>query len=122
MFFQGRDEVHKTLRRVVKRLERAGISYAALGGMAVNAHGYRRTTGDVDLLLTPEGLEEFRKKFVPKNYEQGSSGFRCKTTEIPVFWFLEHFGLKMKETAIFPNETAFLPQIFAPKTGRAAGF
>jgi hypothetical protein len=70
MFVQGRDQVHKTLRRVVKRLEKAGIAYAVRGGMAVNAHGYRRTTGDVDLLLTPAGLEEFRKRFVPKSYEQ----------------------------------------------------
>jgi hypothetical protein len=70
MFFAGKDEVHKTLRRLVKRLEKAGIPYAVLGGMAVNAHKYVRTTGDVDLLLTPEGLEEFRKRFVSKNYRQ----------------------------------------------------
>jgi hypothetical protein len=69
MFFQGKDEVHKTMRRLVKRLEKAQIPYAILGGMAVNAHKYRRTTGDVDVLLTAEGLEEFRKRFVPKLYQ-----------------------------------------------------
>src|SRR5262249_27981616 len=68
MFFQGKDEVHKTLRRVVKRLERAGIPYAVIGGMALNAHRYKRTTGDVDILLTREGFEEFRRLFVPKKY------------------------------------------------------
>jgi hypothetical protein len=68
MFFAGKDEVHKTLRRIVKRLEKAGIAYAVMGGMAVNAHKYQRTTGDVDVLLTPEGLEEFRKRYVRKNY------------------------------------------------------
>ncbi|HEY7313049.1 MAG TPA: hypothetical protein VH643_27045 [Gemmataceae bacterium] len=68
MFFAGKDEVHKTLRRIVKRLEKAGISYAVMGGMAVNAHKYQRTTGDVDLLLTQEGLEEFQKRYVSKNY------------------------------------------------------
>lgn len=70
LFFQGKDEVHKTLRSLIKRLERAGIDYAVLGGLAVKAHGYRRTTDDVDILLTPDGLAEFRKRFVPKNYEQ----------------------------------------------------
>lgn len=70
LFFQGKDEVHNTLRRLIKRLERAGIDYAVLGGLAVKAHGYRRTTDDVDILLTPDGLAEFRKRFVPKNYEQ----------------------------------------------------
>jgi hypothetical protein len=67
-FFEGRDEVHKTLRRLTKRLEKAGIAYAIMGGMAVNAQGHRRTTNDVDVLFTPEGFAEFRKRFVPKNY------------------------------------------------------
>jgi hypothetical protein len=69
LFFQGKDEVHKTMRRLVKRLERAGIPYALMGGMAVNAHKYQRTTGDVDLLLTPEGFAEFKRRYVPRNYQ-----------------------------------------------------
>jgi hypothetical protein len=68
MFFEGKDQVHKTLRRLVKRLEKANIPYAVVGGMAVNAHRYQRTTGDVDILLTAEGFEEFRKRFVEKKY------------------------------------------------------
>jgi hypothetical protein len=68
MFLQGNDDVHKSLKRLVKRLDRAGIPYAVAGGMAVNAHRYRRTTGDLDLLLTAEGLDEFKKRFVSKNY------------------------------------------------------
>jgi hypothetical protein len=68
LFFQGKDEVHKALRRVTRRLERAGIPYAIVGGMAVNAHKYKRTTADVDLLLTREGLDAFVEKFVTKNY------------------------------------------------------
>src|SRR5438105_4730230 len=69
MFFQKNDPVHKTMRRLIKRLEKAKIPYAIMGGMAVNAHGHRRTTVDLDLLVTPEGLDEFRRRFVPKNYE-----------------------------------------------------
>jgi hypothetical protein len=68
MFFQGKDPVHATMRRAARRLERAGISYAVMGGMAVNAHRYQRTTRDVDVLLTREGFAEFRKRFVGKNY------------------------------------------------------
>ena len=69
MFFQGRDPVHQTMRRLVKRMEKAGIPYAVVGGMAVFAHRYRRTTDDVDVLLTPQGLQQFRELFVPKHYE-----------------------------------------------------
>lgn len=68
MFFQGRDEVHKSMRRLVKRLEKAGIPYAIRGGMAVYAHQYRRTTDDLDILLTPAGFDEFKNRFVPKYY------------------------------------------------------
>jgi hypothetical protein len=69
MFFQERDEVHKTMRRLVKRLEKASIPYVIVGGMAVYAHRYRRTTDDVDVLLTPEGLAEFRRLFLPRYYD-----------------------------------------------------
>ena len=54
MFFQGNDRVHETMHRVAQRLESAGIPYAIVGGMAVNAHGHQRTTGDVDFLLTSD--------------------------------------------------------------------
>ncbi len=70
MFWQGRDRVHQTMRRVAQRLERAGIPYAILGGMAVFAHKHRRATNDVDVLLTPEGLAEFKERIAPKNYRR----------------------------------------------------
>ena len=72
LFFQKNDPVHKTMCRVVKRLDKAGIAYAVVGGMAVNAHGRKRTTADLDLLLTAEGLTDFRRRFVPKDYEEVS--------------------------------------------------
>lgn len=70
MFFAGKDEVHKTLRRLVRRLQRAAIPYAIAGGMAVNAHKVRRTTADVDFLLTPNAFDDFVASFVPKSYER----------------------------------------------------
>jgi hypothetical protein len=70
MFFQKRSPQHQTMRRLAKRLKKAGISYAVMGGMAVNAHGAERTTKDVDILLTFEGLEQFRRDFVGETYEQ----------------------------------------------------
>jgi len=70
MFFQKRSPQHQTMRRLARRLKKAGISYAIMGAMAVNAHGAERTTKDVDVLLTPEGLERFRQEFVGGLYEQ----------------------------------------------------
>jgi hypothetical protein len=70
MFFQRKDPVHQTMNRLARKLEKAGIPYAIVGGMALNAHQYRRTTGDVDFLLSQEGFEEFCKRFVGKQYDR----------------------------------------------------
>jgi hypothetical protein len=69
LFFQKQDPVHQTLRRLARRLEKAGIPYAVMGAMAVNLHGARRTTDDVDVLLTREGLDRFRQELVAKFYK-----------------------------------------------------
>jgi hypothetical protein len=69
MFFEKRSPQHKAMRRLAKRLTKAGIPYAVMGGMAVNAHGAERTTRDVDVLLTPDGFERFRREFVGKQYD-----------------------------------------------------
>ncbi len=69
MFFQKRSPQHTAMRRLARRLKKAGIPYAIMGAMAVNAHGAERTTKDVDVLLTPEGLERFRREFVGEDYE-----------------------------------------------------
>jgi hypothetical protein len=87
LFFQKRDPVHVTMRRLARRLEKAGISYALLGGMAVNAHKYVRTTADVDFLLTPEGFAEFKRLFVPKYYERlpgAPRKFRDRKSQVKV--------------------------------------
>src|SRR5437660_8867300 len=70
MFFRKRSPQHQAMRRLARRLQKAGIPYAIMGAMAVNAHGAERTTKDVDVLLTPEGLERFRKEFVGDAYDQ----------------------------------------------------
>jgi len=69
MFQEEKDPAHQSLRRLIKQLEKAKIHHAVMGGMAVYAHGHRRLTDDVDILLTREGLEAFRREFVPKYYE-----------------------------------------------------
>jgi hypothetical protein len=69
MFLYRRGKVHQAMRRLAKRLDKAGIAYAITGAMAANAHGARRTTDDVDVLMTPEGLKQFRRQFVGRDYE-----------------------------------------------------
>ncbi len=57
----GGADVPIALARLAQRLEELGIPYAICGGLAVNAHGYVRTTTRIDVLLTPQGLAQFKK-------------------------------------------------------------
>jgi hypothetical protein len=70
MFFERRDKVHRTARRLVRLFEKAEIPYALVGAMAVNLHGARRTTDDVDFLLTKDGFDRFVSEFVGKDIVQ----------------------------------------------------
>lgn len=75
----GLDEVHGALRRLTAALDEDGIPYAIAGAMALNAHGYRRVTNDVDVLLTREGLAAFKARRLGRGWVEkfpGSKGMR----------------------------------------------
>ena len=57
-FFMKQGDVFQALRKIASRLDELGIPYAIVGGMAVSAHGAFRTTDDVDILVTAEGLSK----------------------------------------------------------------
>lgn len=58
MFFQGDGSVRNTLKRIAQRLDELGIDYAVAGGMCLARHGFQRFTQDVDILVTPDGLQQ----------------------------------------------------------------
>ena len=87
-FFKGKGMLNKALKRIAADLDRHGIDYAAIGAIALNRHGYKRFTEDIDLLLTREGLEKFREKLVGLGYRPAYEGaqkkFRTTDENIPV--------------------------------------
>lgn len=56
-FFMGTAEVQFALQKLTSVVDAAGIPYAIAGAMALNHHGYRRVTVNVDVLLTRDGLD-----------------------------------------------------------------
>ena len=76
MHFEGESGVHKTLERICRTLDERGIPYCILGGMALFFHGYRRFTEDVDLLVTPEGLQTISEELTGRGYLPPFSGSR----------------------------------------------
>lgn len=70
MFFRLEGPVPDTFRRLTELLEKAGIPYVLVGAIAGYAHGYHRTTGDIDLCLRREDLARFRREFVGTHFSQ----------------------------------------------------
>jgi hypothetical protein len=86
-FFMKQSSVHRALERLVRLLEESDIPYAIIGAMALNEHGYRRVTEDVDVLLTREGLEAFKRANLGRGYVEkfpGSKGLRDTENDTPI--------------------------------------
>jgi hypothetical protein len=67
-FFMQTGRIYQTLQHLTQSLEREGIDYAIVGGIALVLHGYTRATQDVDVLLTREGLERFQEILVGRGF------------------------------------------------------
>jgi hypothetical protein len=86
-FFMKDDPVFRTLRSITSKLEGLGIPYAVAGGMALVAHGYDRTTADVDILVTPDGLMKVHEALDGLGYLPpftGSKHLRDGTTKVRI--------------------------------------
>ena len=78
-FFMGTSPIHTAMQRLAKELGEMHIPFAIAGAMAANAHGHRRTTADVDILIRREDLDRFKQRHLGlgwTNKSPGSKNFR----------------------------------------------
>lgn len=114
--------LNDALSRLVRDLDRNGIDYAVIGAIALNQHGYRRFTEDIDLLMTREGLETFREKLIGLGYRPAFEGakkkFRTTEENIPVEIITagEFPGDGLPKPVVFPEPDAFSVSIDGIKT------
>lgn len=108
-FYMKKGPVHQTLERLAARLAEHRIAYAVIGGMALAAHGFVRPTEDVDVLMTPLGLEQFRSGLVGLGYAPAFNGalktFRDTETgvRIEVITQGEYPGDGEPKPVVFPD-------------------
>jgi hypothetical protein len=69
MFFYGQGPVPETYQRLKTLLEETGIPHIFIGATALNAHGFRRSTEDIDVCMSRGDLDRFRRDFVGKKYQ-----------------------------------------------------
>lgn len=121
-FFMGEGVLNETLRRVVRDLENHKISYAVIGAVALNAHGYRRFTEDIDLLLTREGLEKFTNELVGAGYRPLFAGAKKRFREtndnvtIEIITTGEYPGDGLPKPVKFPSPDEMVTEIDNIKT------
>ena len=108
-FFMKEGKIHQTLKRLAEALSEEAIPYAIIGGMALNLLGVTRETTDVDILLTPEGLERFRERLVGRGYVPAFAGalksFRDAQTQVKVETLTtgEYPGDGKPKPVVFPD-------------------
>jgi hypothetical protein len=73
-YFMGQGNLHGTLAQLSSDLKQHGIDYMVIGAVALMAYGYPRFTEDIDLVMTPDGLEAFHRELIGLGYVQAYPG------------------------------------------------
>jgi hypothetical protein len=86
-FFRGESKVHQTMERIARLLEDLQVDFALAGGLAVGFRGHLRLTVDVDILISAEGLERFKERWLGRGYVEkfkGSKGVKDAETGVNI--------------------------------------
>ena len=75
-FFMGEAPVQLAAHRITRALRDLGVPHVVCGGLAVAAHGHLRLTQDVDILVTREGLERFKDRWLGRGWVERFAGSR----------------------------------------------
>ncbi|HME89941.1 MAG TPA: nucleotidyl transferase AbiEii/AbiGii toxin family protein [Myxococcaceae bacterium] len=107
-FFMGRSRVHRTAEKLFALLREEKIEFALAGALAVNVHGVRRMTEDVDVLITREGLERFKEGWLGRGYVEihpGGKTIRDAETRVKIDFLLagDYPGDRRPKPIQFPN-------------------
>ncbi len=74
---ERRGSVWETLRRIAAELDRLGIPYAVVGGIALQHYGLGRSTQDVDLLVgSTADVQRIHEQLVGHGYQAKSPNSR----------------------------------------------
>ncbi len=73
-YFMSKSPVHQAADEIARHLEEAGIDYAIAGALALGVHGFVRATEDVDIIVTRDGLERFKERWLGRGYVNVRAG------------------------------------------------
>jgi hypothetical protein len=107
-FLKGTSAVHDAMRRLTKTLREMQIPFAVAGAMVANAHGHKRTTSDVDILIRREDLRQFKDRYLGLGWVdkfEGSKNFRDTVTNVNIIALIvgEFPGDGLAKPVAFPE-------------------
>jgi hypothetical protein len=73
-YFHGESAAHVALRRLARRLDELGTPYAAVGALGMYAHGFRRFTEDVDVVVARASLVVIHDHLEGRGYRPPFAG------------------------------------------------
>ena len=116
LFFMESSPIHETMRRLSKTLREMHIPFAIAGAMAANAHGHKRTTSDVDILIRRDDLMRFKERHIGLGWVdkfEGSKNIRDAVTNINIDMLIvgEYPGDGLPKPVAFPPPETFIPSL-----------
>jgi hypothetical protein len=106
-FFMEASPIHETMRRLSRILDEMQIPFAIAGAMAANAHGHKRTTADVDILIQRDDLQRFKAAHIGRGWVdkfEGSKNFKDAVTSVNVDTLIvgDYPGDRLPKPVAFP--------------------
>jgi hypothetical protein len=109
--FVATSPLQKAAADLARRMSEMGVEYAIAGALALAAHGVVRATEDVDVLVTREGLERFKKDWLGRGYvdiRPGGKAVRDTTHGVKIDFLIEgdYPGDGKPKPVCFPSPAA----------------
>jgi hypothetical protein len=109
--FVATSPLRKAAADLALRMSETGVEYAIAGALALAAHGVVRATEDVDVLVTREGLERFKKDWLGRGYVEirpGGKAVRDTTHGVKIDFLIEgdYPGDGKPKPVCFPSPAA----------------
>jgi hypothetical protein len=109
----GHGKIHRALDRLTAELKHRNIGYVVIGAVALLAHGFPRYTENLDVVLTNEGFDRFRKEMLGRGGWGGPVGYDSVSEDAKMVRSSpEGVLIKFKIAGEFPGDGKAKPVFF----------